>query len=86
MAIIIIAKLVLAPFIHISSHVIKAQFIGLFGSHFFLVAMCITYMPSYFIKIVASALSIATTALAATCSILPFGLCRQAEVASGQFA
>ena len=37
MAIIIIAMLVLAPFPHISSHVIKAQFIGLFGSHFFLV-------------------------------------------------
>ena len=37
MAIIIIVMLVLAPFIHISSHIIKTQFVGLFGSHLFLV-------------------------------------------------
>ena len=93
MAIIIIVMLVLAPFIHISSHVIKTQFVGLFGSYFLLytryfprIRLSIIYIPSYFIKIVASAISIATTALAATCCILPFGLCRQAEMASGQFA
>ena len=37
MAIIIIVMLVLAPFIHISSQIIKTQFVGLFGSHLFLV-------------------------------------------------
>ena len=81
MAIIIIVMLVLAPFIHISSHVIKTQFVGLFGSYFLLytryfprIRLSIIYIPSYFIKIVASTISIATTALAATSCILPFGL------------